>query len=95
MPAYILVRVRVTDPARWEQYRAAVPAVIARHGGRYIIRGGEVAALEGAHDGRRVVALEFPTLAAAQTFWHSADYAAVKQLRDGAAEVEALLVPGV
>lgn len=95
MPAYLLVRIRVTDPARWEQYRAAVPSVIAAHGGHYIIRGGEVTALEGADDGRRQVVLEFPTVEAARGFWYSADYAAARKLRDGAAEVEVLLVPGL
>ncbi len=95
MPAFILAHIRVTDPSRWEQYRAAVPAVIARHGGRYIVRGGEGVALEGTHDSRRVVILEFPSTDAAESFWHSAEYAAVKKLRNGAADVDAVLLPGV
>lgn len=95
MPAYILARIRVTDPQRFEQYRAAVPAAIAKHGGRYIVRGAEVEALEGAQDGRRLVVIEFPSVEAAQHFWHSPDYAQAKRLREDAAEVEALLLPGV
>jgi uncharacterized protein (DUF1330 family) len=95
MPAYIIGQIRVIDPARFEQYRAAVPAVIAQYGGRYLVRGGGVTALEGAHDGRRQVVIEFPSREAAERFWHSPEYAAAKQLREGAAEVVALLVPGV
>jgi uncharacterized protein (DUF1330 family) len=95
MPAYILARIRVTDPQRFEQYRAAVPAVIAQYGGRYIVRGGEVTALEGTPEGRRLVVIEFPTLEAAQRFWHSSEYAQAKQLREEAAQAEVVLVPGV
>lgn len=95
MPAYIVARIRVADPARWDQYRAAVPAVIARHGGHYIVRGGETVWLEGAQDARRQVIIEFPSMEAATAFWHSAEYAEAKKLREGAAEVDALLVPGV
>jgi uncharacterized protein (DUF1330 family) len=94
MPAYILAHIRVTDPERFAQYRAAVPAVIAQYGGRYLVRGGEAAALEGAHDGRRLVVVEFPSDEAARRFWDSPDYARMKKLREGAAEFEAMLVPG-
>ena len=95
MAAYLVAHIRVTDPARWEQYRAAVPAVIARHGGHYIVRGGETVWLEGGRDDRRQVIIEFLSMDAAMAFWHSAEYAEAKKLREGAAEVDALLVPGV
>ena len=95
MPALIIGQIRVIDPARFEQYRAAVPAVIAQYGGRYLVRGGGVTALEGTHDGRRQVVIEFPSREAAERFWHSPEYAAARRLREGAAEVVALLVPGV
>lgn len=95
MAAYIIARIHITEPAKWEQYRAAVPAAIARHGGRYIVRGGDSVPLEGAHDARRQVIIEFPSMEAATAFWHSPEYAAVKKLRLGAAEADILLVPGV
>lgn len=95
MAAYLVAHIRITDPTRWEQYRAAVPAVIARHGGHYIVRGGDTVWLEGAQDTRRQVIIEFPSMDAATAFWHSPEYAAAKKLREGAAEVDALLVPGV
>ena len=40
MAAYIYGNIEITDPALYEQYRAEVPAVIAAHGGRYLVRGG-------------------------------------------------------
>ena len=44
MAAYMIVNMEVKDPAAYEAYKAKVPALIARHGGEYLVRGG-------AHDG--------------------------------------------
>lgn len=40
MPAYVVVETDVTDPERYEQYKAAAPNAIAAAGGRYLVRGG-------------------------------------------------------
>ena len=47
MPAYVIVESDVTDPERYEQYKAATPAAIAAGGGRFLARGGELTVLEG------------------------------------------------
>jgi len=55
MPAYIYGDIEVTDPAAYETYRQQVPALIAAHGGRYLVRGGAVEMLEGDRVPRRQV----------------------------------------
>ncbi len=95
MPAYMVVQPKVTDADKFTRYREAVPTVVAVFGGRYIVRGGTVEALEGSHDGRRLVLFEFPSVEAIKRFWHSPEYAAVKSLRENAAEIDAWAVPGV
>ena len=47
MSAYVIAEIDITDPAAYEDYRRRVPEVIARYGGKYIVRGGKVEALEG------------------------------------------------
>ncbi len=94
MAAYLIVRIDVTDAGKFAAYREAVPAVIARFGGRYLVRGGPVEVLEGGHDGRRQVVLEFPSMEALHRFWASREYAEVKALREGAGELDILAVPG-
>ena len=47
MAAYLIAHLTVTDPEAFQDYRAAVPAVIQRFGGRYLLRGGAVETLEG------------------------------------------------
>ncbi len=95
MPAYVIALLDVTDPVEYEKYKAAAPPTIAAAGGRYLARSGE-AVLEGTHDGRRAVILEFPTLEAARA-WHDGEaYRHARKLRERCARnVTFLLLPGV
>ncbi len=70
MSAYIFASLQITDPVAFEEYRARVPAVIAAHGGRYLVRGGSVDALEGDAPGNRMVIVEFPDMARLKAFYH-------------------------
>lgn len=95
MAAYIVVQIKITKPDGWTEYREQVAPLIAKFGGKYLIRGGDVEVLEGPpHDGRRVVVFEFPSMDAIRKFWHSPEYAKVKQLRLRSGEVSAWAIPG-
>ena len=94
MPAYIIARVEVTDWTRYREYTKATPKVIARYGGKFIIRGGEIVTLEGQPETRRLVIIEFPTLEQAKKFYHSPEYTQVKLLRAGAAVGQFIAVEG-
>ncbi len=94
MTAYIIARVEVTDWERYRQYTKATPDVIARYGGKFIVRGGEIVTLEGEPENRRLVIIEFPTLQKAEEFFHSPEYTKVKALRTGAAIGQFLAVEG-
>lgn len=94
-PAYVIATVEVSNPAQYEHYKTAAQAAIAAHGGRYLVRGGESEVVEGAFPGSRYVVLEFPDMATAKTFVGSADYAAAKAHRDGAATMSMVIVEGV
>jgi uncharacterized protein (DUF1330 family) len=94
MPAYVIVHVEVTD---WEKYRAYMrhtPRIIAEHGGRFIVRGGEAVTLEGAPSAQRVVVLEFPSLDHAKAFYNSPDYTRARAIRAGGGEAQIIAVEG-
>lgn len=91
---YILANVEVTDPEGYERYRSQTADIIARHGGRFLVRGGAVETLEGPARLKRVVVLEFPSLAAARAFYDSADYQAVLPHRTENSVSEFALVEG-
>ena len=95
MAAYLLVDCEVTDPARYDAYKSLAAVAIARHGGRYLVRGGETVVLEGDWTPRRVVVVEFPTLDAARGFYDSSDYRAARDAREGAANMQMVAVAGV
>jgi uncharacterized protein (DUF1330 family) len=95
MPAYVLVDVDVTDPDRYDRYRPLAAASVERHGGRYLVRGGESEVLEGDRQPCRLVVLEFPDTDAARAWYHSADYGEAKATRAGAATGSFILVDGV
>jgi uncharacterized protein (DUF1330 family) len=95
MPAYVIVETDVTDPERYEQYKAASPASIAAGGGRFLVRGGDLVTLEGDWHPPRIVMLEFADLQAAQRWYESEDYQGVRKLRAGAASFRAIAVQGV
>jgi len=94
MPAYIIANVEVTDPALYEQYRAQVPAIIAKYGGRYLARGGASQVLEGNTAAHRMVILEFADMAALKAFHGSPEYQPLIALRQRASNSSLLAVEG-
>jgi len=95
MTAYVLVNVKVKDSARYEGYKRLAERAVERHGGRYLVRGGETMTLEGGWQADRVVVLEFPTLEHIKTFYESADYAAAREQRADSAEMKMIAVAGL
>ena len=95
MPAYVIVETDITDPEQYEQYKAASPGAVAAGGGRFVVRGGELAVLEGDWHPSRLVVLEFPDLEAAKRWYESETYQEAKQLREGAAQLNMVAVEGV
>lgn len=94
MAAYIIADIEVTAPEAFEEYRARVPAVIAAHGGRYLVRGGETETIEGTAAAGRIVVLEFPDMAAARRFVASPDYAPLGEIRKKASKSRLIMVDG-
>jgi uncharacterized protein (DUF1330 family) len=60
-----------------------------------VVRGCELAVLEGDWDPARLVVLEFPDLEAAKRWYESAQYQKAKKLRDGAANLRMVAVQGL
>ena len=94
MPAYLVGSITVTDPVAYEDYRARVPAVIAAHGGRYVVRGGAMEVLEGDWPTSRTVILEFPDMQRLKAFYASADYAPLLAIRKLSAVSKLIAVEG-
>jgi uncharacterized protein (DUF1330 family) len=95
MAAYVIVDIEVTDPAGIEAYRQRVPATIAAYGGRFLVRGGPHEVVEGGWHPRRLVVLEFPSLAQVRRWYNSEEYRELKVMRLGASRANLVFVDGV
>jgi uncharacterized protein (DUF1330 family) len=95
MTAYVFAEVEVTDPVAYEDYRRQVPAVIAKYGGRYLVRGGAATLHEGSATPQRLVILEFENMAKLRAFYDSAEYAPLLAIRSRASKSRLLSVEGV
>lgn len=95
MPAYVIVNIDVKDPVRYEDYKRQAAATVTAYGGRYVVRGGAAEVLEGSWTPKRIVVLEFPSMARAREWIDSPEYAPARRLRHETAESEMILVEGM
>lgn len=86
MPGYLIAQLEITDAEAFEAYRAAVPAVVERFGGRYLVRGGALDVLEGDWPAPRLVVIAFDSAAQARRFYDSPEYREILPLRLRAAK---------
>jgi len=93
MPAYWVARSRIVDAIAYKRYTDLVPAIIAKHGGKVLARGGRFQIMEGPDKFHRFVVIEFPSFAAGVACFTSPEYdAAAAFRRAGAGEVETIMV---
>lgn len=92
---YLVATLDLHNPDAYGPYRDQVPALIERHGGRYLVRGGAVEALEGQADFSRVVVVEFPSVEAVKAFYNDPDYQHILPLRTDNASGTLIVAEGV
>ncbi|NYT66166.1 DUF1330 domain-containing protein [Alcaligenaceae bacterium] len=85
MSAYVIATMTITDPATYSKYTDLTPALVKRHGGKFLTRGGEVTVAEGEPFTERMVILEFPSKAHVDAWLKDPDYVAACQFRYAAA----------
>jgi uncharacterized protein (DUF1330 family) len=102
--AYVILEITVHDPEMYGKYREAIAPVIARHGGRYLVRSGaksfdkdpatRLVSPEGEWYPDRIIVLEFDSRAQLQAFVESAENKAIAPLRHGSATTRSVVVDG-
>jgi uncharacterized protein (DUF1330 family) len=97
MAAYVIVRVlEVRDTAWREEYAPKTAALVQKHGGKFIVRGGAKERLEGS--GKlpvNIVVIEFPSVEQAKGWHNDPDYAPLIKPRQSGSDAELVLVQGV
>lgn len=95
MPVYMIIESKVKDHEKYSQYISKVPNIVAKHGGRYLVRGGKVTTLlRSKWVPERIIVLEFPSEAHVSEWLSSPEYQAIAPLREAGAEIRAVLLEG-
>jgi uncharacterized protein (DUF1330 family) len=95
MPAYVISDVTVLNAEAFELYRNRAADSIAKHGGRYLARGGGIEPLEGDWAPRSIIIVEFPDIEQARNWYYSPEYASALQYWDAALTRNLILVDGI
>jgi len=95
MVAYVINDMEVTDPQLLEDYKKLSPATVAQYGGRFLARGGHLEVVEGSWAPKRLVILEFPSVAQAKAWVNSPEYAPARRVRQQASRSNIVVVEGV
>lgn len=93
--AYYVAEFEVTDPVAIKPYRENVESTLKPYGGHFIVRGGNTLSLEGTAPERRLVIIEFESVERAQAWYNSAEYTALRKIRQQSAKADIYVIEGV
>ncbi len=95
MSAYVIFDVEIRDPAQYQQFMLGVKPALEAAGARYLARGGAHAVYEGDWTPRRIVLIEFPSVAAWEAFYRGDTYQGLKAIRDACSSARLVSVQGL
>ncbi len=95
MAGYAIISVEVKDEAAYNSVLDQVPAIVAAHGGRYLVQGGAAEVIRGDWRPDRLVVLEFDSVEQAKRWQEADDYADVREKLNQATDTQIVIVEGV
>ena len=82
MTVYLIADVKITDDSWVPEYTANVHDIVAKHGGKYLSRSGNITTIEGEGLDTTLIALiQFPSMEAVQAFAADPEYAPYGEAR--------------
>lgn len=95
MSVYMIVEIKVEDEWLYAEYVEKVRAIVEKHGGRYLVRGGVVTPLSGGWNPERVIVIEFESAEQVRRCFSSPAYVELAPLREQSTVSRAIVVDGV
>jgi len=92
MPVYLVLDNTIHDPTKYDEYKRAVPKIVAKHGGEYLARDAKFEVLAGNWNPNRIVIFKWPNRQAIEAFMSDPEYQPWKKLRESAATTNNLLL---
>ena len=91
---YWILGIDVTQPEPFMAYASQTSPTLQKYGGQFLVRAGTFQCVEGKARSRNTI-IEFPSYQAALDCWNSAEYQALAKLREGACEIDLVVIEGV
>jgi uncharacterized protein (DUF1330 family) len=95
MAAFVIFDVEIRDVARYQDFMRQVKPALDDAGATYLARGGALSVYEGDWTPRRLVILQFPSVATWETFYNGPVYQGLKQIRDECSSARLVCVEGI
>lgn len=95
MAAYVIFDVEISDAAQYKAFMDGVKPALEAAGAKYLARGGAHKVYEGDWQPRRIVLIEFPSVAAWEQFYNGATYQGLKAIRDACSSARLVSVEGL
>ena len=95
MKGYLVMDAEIIDTEAYSEFARQVPAAVAAHGGRILVRTSNVEEVQGDWVPKRFVILEFDSLNAARGYIRSAEYAALDDVRRRATRANIVIAEGL
>ncbi len=95
MSAYLIANIDVNEPDKFKEYLRQTPQIVRKFGGKFLVRGGEMAVCEGNWNPKRLVMVKFESLEMAKQFYNSEEYATVRKIRQDSTYTEWVFVEGI
>ncbi len=95
MSAYVIFDVEIRDLDRYQEFMKGVKPALDAAGARYLVRGGAHQVHEGDWQPRRLVVLEFPSVADWEAFYTGSVYQGLKAIRDECSSARLVSVEGL
>jgi uncharacterized protein (DUF1330 family) len=93
--AYFVTDLTVFDPSKLKDFEAAANNMVRKHGGTFLVRGGDYDVIEGSWHPQRLVIEQFASRRAIRDMFDDPDNQPLKSLRRSASKANALAVDGV
>ncbi len=94
MSVYLIIEIAVKDQSLYSEYIEKVYDVVRRHGGKYLVRGGEVTPVSNNWNPERIIVIEFQNKELFRRCFQSPEYIQIAPLRDKSTVSKAILLEG-
>jgi uncharacterized protein (DUF1330 family) len=93
-PGYVIAEVEITDPTTLQKYGEKAPQIVESFNGHYVVRGGDIQALEGEPPKGYIVVIGFDSVRKAREWYDSPAYAAIRPFRQSSTKSRLFIVEG-